>query len=150
MKTFKILTVLCIFLFSATFTNAQDSTIYRAKLEKYKTKRHNGRIMTIAGIGGIAIASGFGLASNSAGNTADQYLKEGNDDKANEYRKKSNNLNVASTIFTVAGLALIIPGSINWSIGKKKVKEYQLRLDDAKSGFYFSPNQVGLKLTFKF
>ena len=136
MKTLNILIVLYVFLFSASFTYAQDATLYKTKLEKYITKKHNGRIMTITGICGIAIASGFGLTANSA--------------EENGNTKKSDNLHTISSIFTIAGLALIIPGSINWSIGKTKTKEYQIKLDNAKSGAYFSPNQVGLKLAFKF
>jgi hypothetical protein len=131
MKTFKILAMLCIFLFSMSFVNAQqDSTTYKVKLEKFKAKEHNGKITTIIGV------SFFGAGCLCAiptltGNDADFYHYLG---------------------ASLAGVGVIttIVGSTNWSVGKKKAKEYQIRLDDARSGIYFSPNQVGLKLTFKF
>ena len=47
-------------------------------------------------------------------------------------------------------VTLIVPGLIVNRVGKHRQKEYQIKLDNISSGFYYSPNQVGLKLAFKF
>jgi hypothetical protein len=128
MKTSKMLAMLCVFLFSVSFVNAQkDSTTYKIKVEKFQTKEKSGKIMTITGLSviGIDLLCSIPMWDNEA------------------YHYIGASLAGAAVI-------TIIVGSINWSIGKKKVKEYQIKLDDARSGFYISPDQVGLKLTFKF
>jgi hypothetical protein len=128
MKTFKILAVLYIFLLSTSFVNAQqDSTTYKVKLEKFQTKARNGKITTITGLSliGVDLLCAIPMWDNEA-------------------------YHYIGASLAGAGLITTIVGASNWSIGKKKVKEYKIRLDDARSGFYFSPNQVGLKLTFKF
>jgi hypothetical protein len=113
--------------------NAQDSTLYKIKLEKFKSKEHGGKITTIVGGSAVVLGIIVGVVGESLleGETRDAVFPIG--------------FGVAG-----AGLIAIIPGSINWSIGKKKVKEYQIRLDDARSGFYISPDHAGLKLVFKF
>jgi hypothetical protein len=149
--TIKLLSVL-ILLMCTLFVNAQkDSTTYKIKLEKFQHKERNGKIMTITGapltaVGGVLCILGVSFY-NKNNNQPD--TGEGRN-KAMKYGIKSEICFITGGIIGALGVFSLVPGAINWSVGKKKVKEYQLKLDNARSGFYYGPNQVGLKLTFKF
>ena len=71
MRKIKILTVLCIFLSSVSFTYAQDSTLYKVKLAKFQVKEHNGKITTIIGASTIVIGGGISVAGELTAPTDD-------------------------------------------------------------------------------
>jgi hypothetical protein len=121
----------------------QDSTIYKVKLEKFKAKEHNGKIITLVGAGAVVVG---GIAAIIGNKTVTKPLG----DNGTITGARSEVLLYGGLGLAGAGLIAIIPGSINWSVGKKKAREYQIRLEDIRMGFYFHPDHVGVKLAFKF
>ena len=139
--TIKILSVLLLLMCTLS-TIAQDSTLYKVKLEKFQTKARNGKIVTLVGTGAIVVGViGFFIGNVSVTTPNGSGSMTG---------PRSDALLYAGGGLAFAGTIATIPGIINWSVGKKKVKEYQIRLDDLRSGFYYGPSQVGFKLAFKF
>jgi hypothetical protein len=105
-------------------------------------------------IGGLFI-----LGGNSMDKKGDEALRvynnsfplhpEKGDEAQKYYDKKDIYFYCACATITI-GVAGIIYGAISYSKGKRKTKEYQIKLDNLRTGFYYTPNQAGLKLTFKF
>jgi uncharacterized membrane protein len=128
----------------------QDSTLYKVKLENFKIEAHNWEIVTLAAAGVTVIGGvlfGVGISLYSKGLAADDVEEW---DKAEDYYHKGEICYISGLAAGVVGVLILIPSAINWGIGKKKVREYQLKLDNLKTGFYYAPNYVGLKLAFKF
>lgn len=139
--TIKTLSILLLLLCTLSAI-AQDSTLYKVKLEKFQTKARNGKIVTLVGTGSIVVgAIGFFIGNVSVTTPTGSGSMTG---------PRSEALLYVGGGLCAAGLIAIIPGSINWSVGKKKVREYQIRLDDLRSGIYYGPGQAGFKLAFKF
>jgi hypothetical protein len=143
MKTVLKLSLIAILLLCTTFANGQlaDSTLYKVKLEKFQTKAHNGKIVTLVGVGAVVIGGICAIIGEQPVPDPDW---PGSSDE------RSVGLAYVGLGLAAAGIIAIIPGSINWSTGKKKVKEYQIKLDDARTGFYYNPKSVGVTLAFKF
>ncbi len=136
MKTIMRLSLVAILLFSTTIANAQqaDSTLYKVKLEKFKAKEKTGKILTISGLALTAIGAGAGyfVGYNQGG--------------------PSNDVGWGVAIVCIpVGVISTIWGSIDWSVGHKKVREYTIKLNDFRAGIYYTPDHIaGLKLAFKF
>jgi hypothetical protein len=144
MKTIAKLLTVFLLLMCTLFVNAQkiDSTTCKIKLAKFERKEHNGKIMTIGGGGAIVVGGVLTLVGYS------QQTLQGATYTYTEYRNTT--LGIVGAVLGAVGVVSTVMGLINWSTGKNKVKEYKMRLDDFRSGFYITPNNVGVKLTFKF
>jgi hypothetical protein len=134
MKTFRIL--IAVFILSGAVASAYsqaDSTFYKVKIDRYQSWKRTGTIVLVSGA--VLEAAGAGLliagASLPEGVSDDPYFKAG------------------YAIMGV-GLATMVPGIIFRGIGKRKTKEYQIRLDDLRTGFYYTPGHSGFVLTFSF
>jgi hypothetical protein len=148
MKTLKIITVIWLFLNSTSFIYSQDTTLYKVKIHNYQAKIRNGKISIILGaslavIGGVLI----GKAEHNF-DLADKY--DWLSDEYDNYSDKGMKNGIFGGTIGTAGITALVIGSINWGMGKRKLYEYKIRLDDARSGFYYKPDQIGLKLTFNF
>lgn len=154
--TIKLLSVL-ILLICTLITNAQDSALYKYKLYKYKTLQRRGKPWIIVGTATTMLGGLFVLEANSMSNKGNEALHEFNsshdprkaDDAQKYYDKKDTYMYCAVAAITV-GATGIIYGIISNITGKRKAKEYQIKLDHLRTGFYYTPVQVGLKLAFKF
>jgi hypothetical protein len=100
----------------------------KLKIEKSKSMQEAGSVLMG---GGFLIGLGYSYVA--------LFLPRGNKD----IEKVTIGIDCVSA-------ALIIPGLIVYFIGKHRTKEYKIKLDDLRSGFYIAPNQVGLRLAFKF
>jgi hypothetical protein len=132
-STTKLLTVL-ILLMCTIVVNAQDSTMYKLKIEKSESMQETGTIMMG---GGFLLLAACGFVYQFVNPLKDEI--------------KDNSIveGIGIGIVSVAG-ALIVPGLIVDRIGKHREKKYQIKLDNLRSGLYISPDQIGLKLTFNF
>jgi drug/metabolite transporter (DMT)-like permease len=138
MKTTGTLFLVAILLMCSSLAYAQqDSTIYKIKLEKYKSWNKTGSILTYGGAALLVVGAALTIGGFHLDNTREV---DGNEDS----------YIISGYVCMGAGLVSLIPGIIYKSIGKSKTREYQMRLDGLKSGIYYGPNQVGLKLAFKF
>ena len=138
MKIIVKLLLVAILLICPTKTNAQSLDYLNLKIKEYSKIEHTGKALTIAG-GVMAVVGGAGLAVGLREN-----FRTGN---SGPWAVPT----YLGALIGGAGLIFIVPGANNWSLGRRKVKEYKIRLDDAKSGFYFNPNSViGVALALKF
>ena len=149
MKTVLKLSLAIILLICTALANGQlaDSTLYKVKLEKFKVKERNGKIITVSGVAGIIIGGALCLVGNSWYNKSESI--EDNETRW-AYSDKGDRYMIAGYVVGGAGIVLSIPGIINWSVGHKKVTEYTIKLDDVRAGFYYNPKSAGVTLAFKF
>ena len=133
MKAYKILVFLCIISVSGSFMNAQDSVLYKVKLEKFKTWQHNGKIAMIVGAPAVAIGVGMIVIGTQTSN-----------------ENLGSVFTPVGSVLTAVGVIALIPGIIFHGIGKSKTREYQIKLDNLKTGFYYTPNHSGFTLTYRF
>jgi mannose/fructose/N-acetylgalactosamine-specific phosphotransferase system component IIC len=137
MKTLKILTVLFILFGYVSVATAQDSTLYKVKLEKFKSWQRSGKIIIISGAAITAIGGGIRVSAAMKKNNNPDWGDDG--------------MCTASYIVMAAGIATMIPGIIYNRIGTSKAREYQIKLNDLRTGFYYTPDKVvGFSLAFKF
>ena len=135
MKILKILITLFIFLIVSTSVFSQsDSTLYKVKLDRYQSWQRTGKILTISGAGVMAVGAGLRIYATT-------YADKG---------KSDDTIVGASYAIIGIGVATMINGLIFNGIGKRKTKEYQIRLNDVKTGFYYTPEHSGLVLTYRF
>ncbi|MBN1413906.1 MAG: hypothetical protein JW973_02295 [Bacteroidales bacterium] len=137
MKPLKLFAFFILFFGTVSYTVAQDSTLYKVKIERYKSMQRSGRGLLIAGgttvaVGAITSGIGWGVVP-----------QENSDDMA--YTIGYIGVGVA-----VAGIFLMVPGIILNSVGKNKVREYQIRLNDLRPSFYYTPQHAGFTLTYRF
>jgi hypothetical protein len=152
MKAVFKLSLVAILLLCTTLANGQlaDSTLYKVKLEKFKKKEHNGKVLTVIGPVTFFVGAAFCFVALDAAVKADEAGAAGEWDKKDKYDSKFLLYGSIGDILGLTGLGISIAGPIKWTNGHKRAKEYQLKLDDARSGFYFNPNSIGVTLTFKF
>ena len=112
----------------ALLTNAQDSTTYKVKIEKYKALERTGNVFLISGAA-LAVIGGGLILKNIYVN--DEWITVG-------------------FVSICAGVVACIPGIIDKSVGKRKTKEYKIRLNDLKTSFYYTPKYSGFRLTYRF
>lgn len=150
MKNFAKLTFVLALIASSAVLNAQkaDTTLFKAKIASYQTKVKNGKILTIAGVSGVGIGVVCFAIGSHYSKEADKYDMDSSEWDSNVNRALTYNL--IGLAVGAAGLGSFIPGVINLGIGKRKINEYQIRLDDARTGFYYSPHSVGVTLALKF
>lgn len=129
MKTLKGLIALCILITSFTSVYGQDdAALYKRKIDKYRSWERSGSITTLSGTAVAVIGTTLRLVLNES----------------------EDELITVSYVVIGAGLATIIPGLIFRSIGKRKTKEYQTKLENLNTSFYKAPNHSGLSLTYTF
>lgn len=150
MDTIIKLPVIAILLMCFTLANSQNTQFYKYKIEYWNKKGQNGKIMAIVGAP-LAIAGGtLMLIGAHIESDAEKYHNTGDDVTGDRLDTKGASYSLGGFTLGVAGLGISVPGIINWSISKRKANEYQIKLDGTKTGFYFSPDQISLKLAFKF
>jgi hypothetical protein len=129
-KTLKILIVICVFFASLSFTKGQDTTLYKLKISRYESADILGELMFTAG---FTLVTCTGLVETWILQPLDRQISTKD-----------------QLIISSVALALIVPGLIDIVVSKHKIKLYKIKLDSTRFSFYYGPNQVGLKLTFKF
>jgi hypothetical protein len=130
----KLIIALGILLASVVSMHGQaDSTFYKVKIDRYQSWQRTGTIVIISGA--VVEAAGISLLIGS------HFLPEGVSDDP---------YFAAGYVLMVVGLATMVPGFIFHGIGKRKTKEYQIRLNDLRTGFYYTPRHAGFVLTYRF
>jgi hypothetical protein len=138
MKKTLTLLLAAIILTITSLSNAQDSLSYKIKYEKFRGWKRTGQVLTISGL--VLGIAGTGLIIYGTG-------------------PKSVNQDwplITGSVCAAVGTVAIVPGAVYWGIGKSKSREYKLKLENLRTGFYYKPNSVyapgssGLVLTFRF
>jgi len=110
-----------------------DSTIYKIKIEQYQSWQRTGTAVTITGAA-VGVA-GLGLIA-----AANFVNMEANDDA----------VAMAGAVMLGLGITAMVPGLIFRGIGKNKTREYRMKLDDLRAGFYYTPAHSGFVLAYTF
>ena len=113
-------------LLSVSAPAQNDATSYKVKLEKYKSWKRSGLVITITGAAIAAVGAGLLISS------------------------KDDFFDGPGGPLILIGGATMIPGVIFRSIGKSKSREYQIRLDGLKTGFYYNPSHSGIMIRYRF
>jgi hypothetical protein len=143
MRSLKLFTVSSILLLCSTLIiNGQDAVQYKVKLEKYKAMEHTGNVLLISGSSAIVI----GLVAYLIGNVS---VTEKNG-SGYTTGSRSDGLIYGGGALMGAGFICLIPGVIDKSVGHKKTREYQIRLDNLKANLYSTPKSTGLRITYRF
>ena len=118
--------------FATIFAQA-DSTLYKVKIDRYQSWQRSGTIVIISGA--VVEAAGIGMLIGS------RFLPEGVSDDP---------YYMTGYVLMGLGVATMVPGFIFHGIGKRKTKEYQIRLNDLRTGLYYTPRHAGFVLTYRF
>ena len=111
-----------------------DSTNYKVKIDQYQRWQKAGSIVIISGAVVEAASIGrlaYGYSVSAKGGSDDQYIYPG-------------------YIMMGVGLATMVTGFVFRGIGKRKVTEYGIKLNDLRTGFYYTPKHLGFVLTYRF
>lgn len=66
-------------------------------------------------------------------------------------KEKSDDTIVGASYAIIGvGVATIVNGLIFGGIGKRKTNDYQRKLDDLRTSFYYAPGHSGVVLTYRF
>jgi hypothetical protein len=129
-----LLTGIGLMIFSAVLFSQADSTIYKVKIDQYQRWQRAGSITMISGaaieLAGIGLVA-YGFKASSEGESDDPYV-------------------IPGYALMGVGLATAVTGLIFRGIGKRKVTEYKIKLNDVRAGFYYTPNHSGIVLTYRF
>ncbi|MCU0371276.1 MAG: hypothetical protein MUC31_07670 [Bacteroidales bacterium] len=135
MKSAKFLIALSIFSCICLSVYAQaDSTVYKLKIEQYQAWQKTGKILAISGAGVAGVGAGLRIYATT-------YYDKGKSDDA---------IVGASYAIMGIGVAAMINGLIFNGIGKRKTREYRIKLDDLRTQFYYTPEHSGIMLTYRF
>ncbi len=109
-----------------------DTTIYKVKLDKYNSMKNKGKIWSITGGTALLIGAGLGVG----------FL--------NHAIRPNNGYAYGGMVAGgVIGIGLLTPGIILNSRAKRKIKETQILLNDARVGLFIAPKQVGFTIVFR-
>jgi len=135
MKTLKIFIAVCILsgICSSVYSQA-DSTICKVKIEQYQSWQKTGKILIFSGAGAVAAGAGLRIYATT-------YADSNRSDDA---------IVGASYAIIGVGVVTMINGLIFHGIGKRKTNEYKIKLNDIRTGFYYTPNHSGIVLTYRF
>ncbi|HOO99655.1 MAG TPA: hypothetical protein PLV06_04230 [Bacteroidales bacterium] len=120
-------------------TSAQYSSRMNDKLYEYQRMERRGIAGTVIGTGLIiagSILTPVGI---------DKIRKEDDPESTTGFPEA-----VLGSLSLLTGVICIIPGAIEWHIGHKKTKEYQILIDQRKTGLLISPGYAGIKLAINF
>jgi hypothetical protein len=135
MKTTIRTSVLLSLLIISVHSFAQaDSTVFKVKIDQYQRIKRAGSIVAITGAAVDAVGVGLLIAGHSAhtrGESDDDYVLSG-------------------YVALGVGLATAVTGLVFRGIGNRKITEYRIKLNDVRTGFYFTPQHSGIVLTYRF
>ncbi len=122
------------------FGQTDQYALYQRKIETYSKTKNVGTVLIITGV--ITTAIGVG--------TLVSYLndldKDGYDDDDDMYTPEY----YLGVYGTGIGVDMIIGGVVLNTIGSRKVKQYQSKLNNLSAGIRWSPDAKGFSLTYKF
>jgi hypothetical protein len=142
MKRIIAFSVLALFCFSSMMAQVKmpDNAFYQHKVERYTKLKKTGTSLGLAG--GALTAMGIALVSNAKWTTS-------TDAWGNE--TTTTDTSGAFGIITISvGVPMAVTGIVLHSIGSRKAKYYQSKLENVSLGIIHTPQQKGISLAIKF
>jgi len=112
----------------------QKKYLYEGKIEKFRKMRNKGIALTVSGIGLSAIGTGLLISSQSDHNTED--------DASLKF--------LYGVCAAEIGVDMIIGGIIFSAVGARKIKQYKKKLNNLSMGIIYTPEKLGISLTYRF
>lgn len=142
MKKIALLLVLAaVIASSSVFGQTDQYSLYKRKIETYSKTKNAGTVLIIAGV----ITTAIGTA------TLVSYLKDLDDDDGYYDDDDMYTSEYYIGVYgTGIGLDMIIGGVVLNTIGSRKVRQYQSKLNNLSAGIRWSPDAKGFSLTYKF
>jgi hypothetical protein len=139
MKALVKLLTLCPVALVALTINAQDTELFQQKIDHYRNHKDIGVVMAVVSIPVTVYAVSV--------------FKDGvnfsyEDHPDNQWQ--GADLVLAGIVIGVVGIGMLAGGVILYSNGNRKMKQYQTKLNELKAGTYYTPNQFGITLTYRF
>lgn len=142
MKKIALLFVLAAFIASSSLIGQTDQhALYKRKIETYSKTKNAGTVLIIAGTITTAIGVGSLVSYLSDLDDDDGYYDD-SDMYTPEY--------YLGVYGTGIGVDMIIGGVVLHTIGSRKVRQYQSKLNNLSAGIRWSPEAKGFSLTYKF
>jgi len=125
----------------------ENQQLYQRKVQSFSRLRNAGWTMTGFGAG-LAVTGTILVASLPGGYWGyDDLTYYYGDDPYNE----GDDIQAFTGIICIGlGVGLLAGGITMGSIGSRKVKQYQKKLDNLSLGMIITPNRQGLTLTYRF
>jgi hypothetical protein len=122
---------------SAISVDAQTEELYQKKIDNFRPMKIIGISLMAASVPMGAIGLSLIADSNHTSDDLEGFL-----DSMTEY--------TTGYVLCVAAGASLIAGTVMTTISTIMIKKYQLKLNGLKVGAYFTPNQAGFTLTYRF
>lgn len=132
----KILTV-SFLMINVISVSAQDATENQNKLETYLEMQRIGKDQMIGGALTMVVGTSCCIYS----------IAKYHDGTSTNF---SGILAIVGPILNITGNLLLVSGFHKNRDGKRNAEEYQSKLDNLKVGSYYTPNHVGITLTYRF
>lgn len=129
---------------------SQNADFYKYKIKYWEKKGQNGKIMTFIGAPIAIIGITFFSLGLHYSSEAERFLSIGDEVSADRFDTKGATFGLSGYALGIAGLGITIPGIINWSLSSRKIEEYRIKLDGTKTGVFFAPSQLSVKIAFRF
>lgn len=140
LKKVFIATILCVIVSHVSWAQQSHAELYQQKVYSYTKMKKTGIGLTIGGIASTVI--GVALVSSAEWETTtDQYGTTTTSDDPRAF---------GGLLLIGGGISVSVPGIILTSIGSKKSKEYQRKLERLDLGINYKPNNKGVMLTYRF
>jgi len=120
--------------------HGQTAEFYQKKIDHFKTQRIIGTVFIVSSVPTAAV----GVYYLAKADKDDQ-----SDDPWGGFWTGANDF-FLGCIFVGAGAGLLAGGIVMTTIGNKKIRLYQEKLDGLSINPYFTPRQAGLTLTYRF
>ena len=139
----KTIVIVCLLLLVTFRMYAQvdsEKALYLTKVEKYRKMKNAGSALTV--VGGIMLVTGVVILANSTIETIDY----GN----GVTETNTTGHPVTGVLVAFGGAASLGAGIPLWTIGSRKQKQYENRLQGLSARFNVNPQSSGLTLTYRF
>jgi hypothetical protein len=125
---------------ASLFGQTDQYSLYKRKIESYSKTKNVGTVLIIAGV----ITTAIGTA------TLVSYLNDQDDDGYYDNSDNYSSEYYLGVYGTGIGVDMIIGGVVLNTIGSRKVRQYQSKLNNLSAGIRWSPDAKGFSLTYKF
>jgi hypothetical protein len=140
MKDFRYIVTMSLLMIHVIGINGQTAEFYQKKIDHFKTQRIVGTVFIVSFVPTTAVGIYYFVKADRA---------YASDDPWGGFWTGSDYF-IPGCLFVGAGAGLLAGGIVMTTIGNKKIRFYQEKLDGLSIHPYITPRQAGLTLTYRF
>jgi hypothetical protein len=140
MKYLKYLVTISLLMICATKISGQTAEFYQNRIDHFKTQRVIGTVLIFSSVPMDILGVYYFVQSEKDYNS---------DDPWGGFFQGSEEF-FLGCLFVVVGIGMLAGGIVMTTIGNKKIRQYQEKLNGMHVSLYCTPKHAGLTLTYRF